>query len=167
MIVLVSLLLKEWVSHRLSLSNEWSSLVGDIYLHLANPFNSVPWATGDFDGDQSREWPVSSTLVLPSSLPCCPRTLPLKYKHLKTLMNVILITFACHCVLGTMPCSVGDKTNQVQIPALRWLEARILFEMVELYRFIPLVIVIVLVSTYVALSRWRALWESYFTSSSK
>lgn len=68
-------------------------------------------------------------------------------------MNVILITFACHCVLGTMPCSVGDKTNQVQIPALRWLEARILFEMVELYRFIPLVIVIVLVSTYVALSR--------------
>ena len=85
------------------------------------------------------------------SLPCCPRTLPLKYKHLKTLMNVILITFACHCVLGTVPCSVGDETNHAQIPASRWLEARILFEMVELYRFIPLVIV--LVSTYIALSR--------------
>lgn len=68
-------------------------------------------------------------------------------------MNVILITCAYHCVLGTVPCSVGDETNQAQIPASRWLEARILFEMVELYRFAPLVIVIVLVSTYIALSR--------------
>ena len=68
-------------------------------------------------------------------------------------MNVIFITFACHCVLSTVPCFVGDETSQAQIPASRWLEARILFEMVELYRFIPLVIVIVLVSTYIALRR--------------
>ena len=166
-VVLMSLLLKEWVSHCLSLSNEWSPLVGNLCLHLANPFNSVPWMPGGFDGGQSREWPVSSTLVLPASLPWCPRTLPLKYKHLKKLMNVIFITFACHCVLSTVPCFVGDETNQAQIPASRWLEARILFEMVELYRFIQLVIVIVLVSTYIALRRWRALWESCFTSSSK
>ena len=82
-IVLVSLLLKEWVSHRLSLSNEWSPLAGDIDLHLANPFNSVPWTTGGFDGGQSREWPISSTLVLPAFPSLLPKNSTLKIQTFK------------------------------------------------------------------------------------
>lgn len=55
-------------------------------------------------------------LILPASLPCCARSLLLKYWQLgKKLMNVIFVIYSCYCVLSIVLGFVWGKTNQAHI----------------------------------------------------
>lgn len=69
-------------------------------------------------------------------------------------MNVTFIIYSCDCVLSPVLFFGWDKTNQEQILTSR---SYCLLEVAEKYRFILLVIIIVVVNTYITLIMYKTL----------